>query len=103
MGSTRALVDKFSHTRFEPSSYEQEIPIAKSVMDYVFRHLGNRFLAEPVSEEADDGAGGWRNGGAIRSSRRRRNRRRSLRRVPWRADRAMRRRLRRAVEPSRAS
>ena len=54
----KALVDKFSHTRFEPSGFtnNKEIPIAKSVMDYVFRHLGNRFLAEPVSEEADDGA-----------------------------------------------
>ena len=47
----RALVDKFSHTRFEPSGFtnNREIPIAKSVMDYVFRFLGNRFLqGEPV-------------------------------------------------------
>ncbi len=51
----KALVDKFSHTRFEPSGFtnNKEIPIAKSVMDYVFRHLGNRFLAEPVADEAD--------------------------------------------------
>ena len=43
----KALVDKFSHTRFEPSGFtnNKEIPIAKSVMDYVFRFLGNRFLA----------------------------------------------------------
>ncbi|MEM9177384.1 MAG: vitamin B12-dependent ribonucleotide reductase, partial [Myxococcota bacterium] len=49
----KALVDKFSHTRFEPSGFtnNKEIPIAKSVMDYVFRHLGNRFLAEPVADE----------------------------------------------------
>jgi ribonucleoside-diphosphate reductase alpha chain len=42
----KALVDKFSHTRFEPSGFtnNREIPIAKSVMDYVFRYLGNRFL-----------------------------------------------------------
>jgi ribonucleoside-diphosphate reductase alpha chain len=42
----KTLVDKFSHTRFEPSGYtnNREIPIAKSVMDYVFRFLGNRFL-----------------------------------------------------------
>jgi ribonucleoside-diphosphate reductase alpha chain len=42
----KALVDKFSHTRFEPSGFtnNREIPIAKSVMDYVFRFLGNRFL-----------------------------------------------------------
>ena len=51
----KALVDKFSHTRFEPSGFtnNKEIPIAKSVMDYVFRHLGNRFLAEPVADETD--------------------------------------------------
>jgi ribonucleoside-diphosphate reductase alpha chain len=51
----RALVDKFSHTRFEPSGFtnNREIPIAKSVMDYVFRYLGNRFLSgEP--EAVDD-------------------------------------------------
>ncbi|MBC8187793.1 MAG: vitamin B12-dependent ribonucleotide reductase [Proteobacteria bacterium] len=42
----KALVDKFSHTRFEPSGFtnNKEIPIAKSVMDYVFRYLGNRYL-----------------------------------------------------------
>jgi len=50
----KALVDKFSHTRFEPAGFtnNREIPIAKSVMDYVFRFLGNRFLQEP--EVADD-------------------------------------------------
>jgi ribonucleoside-diphosphate reductase alpha chain len=42
----KTLVDKFSHTRFEPSGFTNnpEIPIAKSVTDYVFRYLGNRFL-----------------------------------------------------------
>jgi ribonucleoside-diphosphate reductase alpha chain len=42
----KALVDKFSHTRFEPAGFtnNREIPIAKSVTDYVFRYLGNRFL-----------------------------------------------------------
>jgi len=51
----KALVDKFSHTRFEPSGFTNnpEIPIAKSVTDYVFRFLGNRFLkGEP--EVADE-------------------------------------------------
>jgi ribonucleoside-diphosphate reductase alpha chain len=59
----KALVDKFSHTRFEPSGFtnNKQIPIAKSVMDYVFRHLGNRFLeTEEVAQvedgPADDGA-----------------------------------------------
>ena len=54
----RALVDKFSHTRFEPSGFtnNRDIPIAKSVMDYVFRYLGNRFIpseAEVVEEQFD--------------------------------------------------
>jgi ribonucleoside-diphosphate reductase alpha chain len=51
----KTLVDKFSHTRFEPSGFTNnpEIPIAKSVTDYVFRYLGNRFLkGEP--EVADE-------------------------------------------------
>jgi ribonucleoside-diphosphate reductase alpha chain len=42
----KTLVDKFSHTRFEPSGFtnNRDIPIAKSVTDYVFRYLGNRYL-----------------------------------------------------------
>jgi ribonucleoside-diphosphate reductase alpha chain len=50
----KALVDKFSHTRFEPSGFtpNPEIPFAKSVTDYVFRWLGLTFLSEPSSEEA---------------------------------------------------
>jgi ribonucleoside-diphosphate reductase alpha chain len=51
----KALVDKFSHTRFEPSGFtnNRQIPIAKSVMDYVFRYLGDRFLRDevPVADE----------------------------------------------------
>ena len=58
----RALVDKFSHTRFEPAGFTNnpEIPIAKSVTDYVFRYLGNRYLqgeAEiPDEQEVEDEA-----------------------------------------------
>jgi ribonucleoside-diphosphate reductase alpha chain len=42
----KVLVDKFSHARFEPSGYtgNPEIPIAKSIMDYIFRWLASRFL-----------------------------------------------------------
>ena len=42
-----ALIDKFSHTRFEPQGFTKnpEIPIAKSVMDYIFRWLASRFLS----------------------------------------------------------
>jgi ribonucleotide reductase alpha subunit len=44
----QALVDKFSHTRFEPQGFTKnpEIPIAKSVMDYIFRWLASRFLSQ---------------------------------------------------------
>jgi len=40
------LVNKFSHVRFEPSGFTKnpEIPIAKSLIDYIFRFLGTRFL-----------------------------------------------------------
>jgi ribonucleoside-diphosphate reductase alpha chain len=40
------LVDKFSHTRFEPSGFtgNPEIPIAKSITDYIFRWLSLKFL-----------------------------------------------------------
>ncbi|MES1243122.1 MAG: vitamin B12-dependent ribonucleotide reductase [Acidobacteriota bacterium] len=40
------LVDKFSHTRFEPSGFTKnpEIPIAKSITDYIFRWLASKFL-----------------------------------------------------------
>jgi ribonucleoside-diphosphate reductase alpha chain len=49
----RDLVNKFAHVRFEPSGFtgNSEIPIAKSIVDYIFRWLGARFLA------ADDKAG----------------------------------------------
>ncbi len=43
----RDLVNKFAHVRFEPSGFtgNQEIPIAKSLIDYIFRWLGSRFLS----------------------------------------------------------
>ena len=43
-----SLVDKFSHVRFEPSGFtsNQDIPIAKSIIDYVFRWLGQKFLPQ---------------------------------------------------------
>ncbi len=51
----QALVDKFSHTRFEPAGFtnNRSIPIAKSSMDYVFRYLGNRFLQEESIDEQE--------------------------------------------------
>jgi ribonucleoside-diphosphate reductase alpha chain len=49
------LVHKFAHVRFEPSGFtaNPEIPIAKSVVDYIFRWLGSRFL--PPEERANLG------------------------------------------------
>ena len=44
----RFLVDKFTHVRFEPSGFtgNPEIPLAKSIIDYVFRWLALRYLPE---------------------------------------------------------
>ncbi len=40
-----ALVKKFEHVRFEPSGFTKnsDIPVAKSLVDYIFRFLGTRF------------------------------------------------------------
>jgi ribonucleoside-diphosphate reductase alpha chain len=42
----KLLCDKFQHTRFEPAGFtgNPEIPIAKSMMDYIFRWLEIRFV-----------------------------------------------------------
>ncbi|RMG46950.1 MAG: vitamin B12-dependent ribonucleotide reductase [Acidobacteria bacterium] len=50
------LVRKFSHVRFEPSGFTNnpEIPIAKSIVDYIFRWLALKFLD---NEDAAGGAG----------------------------------------------
>lgn len=51
------LVDKFSHVRFEPSGWtgNKQIPYAKSIMDYIFRWLGLKFLGpEYALTEAGD-------------------------------------------------
>ena len=46
-------VDKFSHVRFEPSGWtgNPQLPYAKSVVDYVFRWLGVRFLGQNKTTE----------------------------------------------------
>ena len=51
----RDLVNKFAHVRFEPAGFtgNPEIPIAKSIVDYVFRWMGSRFL--PADEKAQIG------------------------------------------------
>jgi ribonucleoside-diphosphate reductase alpha chain len=49
----RDLVNKFAHVRFEPAGFtgNAEIPIAKSIVDYVFRWLGSRFLTQDEREQ----------------------------------------------------
>jgi ribonucleoside-diphosphate reductase alpha chain len=64
-----ALVAKFSHARFEPSGWtpNPDIPMAKSVVDYIFRYLGMTFLPgyreanAPQREEPIAESGGSQN------------------------------------------
>jgi ribonucleoside-diphosphate reductase alpha chain len=51
----QVLVDKFSHTRFEPSGMTKnpEVRFAKSIVDYIFRWMATKFL----SPEAQYAAG----------------------------------------------
>jgi ribonucleoside-diphosphate reductase alpha chain len=54
------LCRKFSHMRFEPSGFtnNKQVPIAKSIMDYIFRYLSLKFLdREPEPDTAADEAG----------------------------------------------
>ena len=43
----QALVDKFSHVRFEPSGMTRnpEIRFAKSIVDYIFRWMASKFMS----------------------------------------------------------
>ncbi len=53
------LCNKFSHMRFEPNGFtnNRQIPIAKSIMDYIFRYLSMRFLSQPdVEPKAEEPA-----------------------------------------------
>ncbi len=51
----KVLIDKFSHVRFEPSGHtgNQEVPFAKSIVDYIFRWLASKFL--PTEEQFQTG------------------------------------------------
>ncbi len=44
--SLEVFVNKFAHSRFEPAGFTKnpDIPIAKSVTDYIFRWLGMEFI-----------------------------------------------------------
>ena len=59
------IVDKFAHTRFEPSGFtnNQRIPMAKSVTDYIARWLADRFLdAETQDLYLSRDTSSWRPG-----------------------------------------
>jgi ribonucleoside-diphosphate reductase alpha chain len=47
-------VSKFSHMRFEPSGLtnDEDIRTAKSIVDYIFRWMGKKFLSPEQQEEA---------------------------------------------------
>ena len=47
-------VSKFSHMRFEPSGLtnDADIRVAKSIVDYIFRWMGKKFLSAEQQEEA---------------------------------------------------
>lgn len=66
----KTLVDKFMHTRFEPAGFtgNPDIPMAKSIMDYLFRYLALKFLDRDersnvglLADQQDD----YDNGGAV--------------------------------------
>jgi ribonucleoside-diphosphate reductase alpha chain len=49
----KELVNKFIHTRFEPSGWteNEQIPVATSIVDYIFRWLAYKFLPKEDLEE----------------------------------------------------
>jgi ribonucleoside-diphosphate reductase alpha chain len=49
----RDLVQKFSHMRFEPMgrTENREIPVAQSIVDYIFRWLASQFLSDDDKRE----------------------------------------------------
>jgi len=49
----KVLVKKFKDVRFEPSGLtsNEEIPFAKSIIDYIFKFLGQNFLKDEEKEE----------------------------------------------------
>jgi ribonucleoside-diphosphate reductase alpha chain len=52
------FVSKFAHVRFEPHGFTKntDIPIAKSIVDYLFRWLGIKFLGHAPASTAHEAA-----------------------------------------------
>ncbi|MCH2130297.1 MAG: vitamin B12-dependent ribonucleotide reductase [Pirellulaceae bacterium] len=68
------LVNKFSHTRFEPMGHttNTDIRIAKSVVDYIFRWLGNTYIpgfreVQQGTLPAESKSGSSENGASVAS------------------------------------
>jgi ribonucleoside-diphosphate reductase alpha chain len=79
----QTLVDKFSHSRFEPSGMTKnpEVRFAKSIVDYIFRWMATKFLSpeaqyragvnlreEPEADGAAEADGASKAGGAGRAT-----------------------------------
>ena len=49
----KTLVKKFKDTRFEPAGFteNEQIPMAKSIIDYIFRYIGMKYLNPQEREE----------------------------------------------------
>lgn len=49
----RDLVTKFSHLRFEPAGFttNRDIPMAKSLVDYIFRYMATKFLDRDAQDQ----------------------------------------------------
>ncbi|HEV2289311.1 MAG TPA: vitamin B12-dependent ribonucleotide reductase [Candidatus Acidoferrales bacterium] len=52
----RALIDKFVNARFEPSGFtgNRQIPYAKSIIDYIGRWLGGKFISSDYLVQTDE-------------------------------------------------
>ncbi|MBU0676897.1 MAG: vitamin B12-dependent ribonucleotide reductase, partial [Verrucomicrobia bacterium] len=64
----QTLVQKFAHARFEPSGFTKnpDIPIAKSLTDYIFRWLGMTFLdGYSANQGAESGDAGDTHAGVV--------------------------------------
>ncbi|MBA2311665.1 MAG: vitamin B12-dependent ribonucleotide reductase, partial [Actinobacteria bacterium] len=48
------LVNKFSHLRFEPAGFtgNRDIPMAKSLVDYIFRYMASKFMSQADKDAA---------------------------------------------------
>ena len=61
------LVNKFIHTKFEPSGFtaNDDIPTASSVIDYIFRWMALEFLPEEERPFSLQSNNGYKNGGSL--------------------------------------